>query len=508
MTRPFPPNPSLSFDRKQAKSLLDSLRKSDPDALRRFVESHPDFANAPDPGKLASEMQLHDAQLVVAREYGLPSWRALVEKIVNIEIADFKHAVRQGDVNETRRLLGASPDLVEHINNPMFDFGGRAINQASANPAMVDVLLEFGADINLRSDWDKGPYSILDNCDEKAARHYIARGAKLTAHAAARLGWIDELRTIIDADANVVHERGGDGQQPLHFAKTIEIADLLLDRGAEIDARCLDHHSTPAQYAIDDRLEICRHLLARGAAPDIFLAARLGDNVLAERLIDGDASCLGARINADGYQPVPPFNIYCWKLGWYLSPHEVALKFNQPTTYELLWNRSPQKIRWMVACSRGDIATAKQILSQVPDLSRHLSCDEQSLLPKSMFHGRVDSVKLMLSLGFDPSAAGADGATLLHFASWHGDAQIVAVLLRDYRERIDVNAVDKEHHATPLGWTAHGSRFSFRKDQGDYPAVAKLLVDGGAKLNRSGPPTETQRETDERLQELLARTKP
>jgi len=43
---------------------------------------------------------------------------------------------------------------------------------------------------------------------------------------------------------------GGPGQQPLHEAKTVAIAEFLLDRGAGVDVRCIDHQSTPAQYAL------------------------------------------------------------------------------------------------------------------------------------------------------------------------------------------------------------------------------------------------------------------
>src|SRR4051812_19547416 len=153
---------------------------------------------------------------------------------------------------------------------------------------MLDVLLSFGADLTLKSDWENGPYSVLDSSDETATRFLMTRGATLTANAAARLGWFDELKQIVDADAAAVHHRGGDGQQPLHQAKTAAIADYLLDHGAGIDVRCIDHRSTPAQYALGDRPEVTRRLLVRGATPDIFMAARLGDVRLAEQLIDAD----------------------------------------------------------------------------------------------------------------------------------------------------------------------------------------------------------------------------
>ena len=162
------------------------------------------------------------------------------------------------------------------------------------------MLIDAGADVNMKSDWENGPYTVLDHADEGTARFLLARGAKLTPNVAARLGWFDELRSLVDADAALVHARGGDGQQPLHEAKTVAIADFLLDRGADVNVRCIDHKSTPAQYALVDRPDVCRRLLERGATPDIFMAARLGDVALATRLLDADPSCIAARINEPG----------------------------------------------------------------------------------------------------------------------------------------------------------------------------------------------------------------
>ena len=41
-----------------------------------------------------------------------------------------------------------------------------------------------------------------------------------------------ELRALIKADPALVNAKGGDGKRPLHYARTIEIARFLLDRGA------------------------------------------------------------------------------------------------------------------------------------------------------------------------------------------------------------------------------------------------------------------------------------
>src|SRR4030095_5366330 len=95
-----------------------------------------------------------------------------------------------------------------------------------------------------------------------------------------RLGMIEKLRELISADPALVHARGGDGQTPLHFASTVEIAGLLLDHGAAIDARAVDHQSTSAQYMARDRQDIARYLIQRGCGTDILMAAALGDSQL------------------------------------------------------------------------------------------------------------------------------------------------------------------------------------------------------------------------------------
>ena len=276
----------------------------------------------------------------MAREGGFESWPKLVADLQERDVKAFCDAVRGGDLPGTQQLL-ASPHVRKRINDPMFAFGQRAAHIAAKNAAMLRTLIAAGADVNMKSDWENGPYTVLDNTNEDTARFLLAHGATLTPNVAARLGWLDELRTLVNADGALVHARGGDGQQPLHEAKTVAIADFLLDHGAGVDVRCIDHKSTPAQYALVDRPDVCRRLLERGATPDIFMAARLGDIALATRLLDTDPACVAARINEPGYPPVPPFNIYCWSIGFGMSPHDVALKFDHRDVHDLLVRPKP-----------------------------------------------------------------------------------------------------------------------------------------------------------------------
>jgi ankyrin repeat protein len=280
-----------------------------------------------------------------------------------------------------------------------------------------------------------------------------------------------------------VHARGGDGQQPLHEAATVATADYLLDHGAGIDVRCIDHHSTPAQYALVDRPDVCRRLLERGAAPDIFMAARLGDLPLATRLVDADPSCVAARVNQPGYPPVPPFNIYCWTIGFGTSPHQVASTFEHYDVRELLAGRSPARVRFANAILAADEPAAQAVLVEDPTLLASLTREEHGHLAQAIFHERFDAAELMLRLGFDPAAPGVDGGTALHAACWVGSVRMVERLLAHGGVALD--ARDPTHQSTLLGWAAFGS--VHRRAKGaDYPTVADRLVAAGADVTAVG----------------------
>jgi ankyrin repeat protein len=300
---------------------------------------------------------------------------------------------------------------------------------------------------------------------------------------AARLGWLDEVQRLVTADPALVQTRGGDGQQPLHEAKTVAIADFLLDHGADADTRCIDHKSTPAQYALVDRPDVCRRLLERGATPDIYMAARLGDVALATRLLDADPAAAAARIHEPGYAPVPPLHIYCWTLGFGLSPHDVALKFGHTDVQELLVARSPARVTFINAVTAADERAAQALLDANPSLLSSLTRADHGRLAQAIFHGRHRAAELMLRLGFDETAPGQDGGTALHAACWLGNLRMVEILLE--RGRVPIEARDPTHLSTPLGWAAHGS-VHCRARGADYPAVVDRLVAAGADINAPG----------------------
>ncbi len=466
---------NLEQQHKLAKDLLGRAKDGDPDALARLRAVRPD-AGATRP------VQLADAQLAIARETGFDSWPKLVEHLQQRDIRRFREAVSHDDVLAVGRLLEL-PHVKEQLNAPIFPFGQRAAHVAAKHVPMLEVLIAAGADLELRSEWRNGPYTVLDNTTEETARFLLSRGANLTPNVAARLGWIDDLQQLLAADPALVNARGGDVQQPLHEAATVAIADMLLDRGADVNARCIDHASTAAQYALAERPAICRRLLERGAHADIFMPARLGDVALAMRVLAADPHAVAARINEPGYAPVPPLHIYCWTFGFGLSPHDVALKFGHRDVHDLLDSQSPAHVRFINTVLAVDEAGARAFIDRDPSMLTGLRRADHSRLAHAIFDGRREAAHLMLRLGFDETVGGVDGGTALHAASWMGDVELVEKILE--RGRVPIESRDPVHLSTPLGWAAFGSVHR-RAPGGDYSAVIDRLVAAGADLNAPG----------------------
>src|SRR5262245_29806179 len=90
---------------------------------------------------------------------------------------DFKDAVRQCDAVRLRAVLAAHPELRADINRPDFEAAAPAIVFCRRDRAMVDVLLECGADINARSQFWGRAVGVLDDNTPEMHAYLIQRGA-------------------------------------------------------------------------------------------------------------------------------------------------------------------------------------------------------------------------------------------------------------------------------------------------------------------------------------------
>lgn len=495
-SRSLPARPDLAQQKKQSKELLRAFLVGDIEARTRVRAVLPDKVH----------IALADAQFVLAREHGFANWAALKQFIdERVEashppIERLHDAFRRHDANALRRIFETHSELRARINEPVFDFNSPAIVCYADDRAIVDLLLDFGADPNQRSTWWAGGFHALHSATGGAAERLIAAGAIPDACAAAHLDRPELLTQMIAADPSRVHERGGDGQTPLHFARSRAVIDLLLAAGADINARDIDHRATAAEWMLDrargaGRYEFARYLVERGAHADIFLAAALGLTDRVRAMLANNPELLELKTGQGSYAPQPPssYHIYFWTIGESRSPLDVASQFEQQETLDAMLAFATPLQRLRHACGRGDEAAARALVLEYPKIIESMPRQDHRAISDAAWSGDERAVALMLALGFDPRSPGHGSGTALHCAAWRGFPGTVAALLR-HRDAFALVAIKDSHYgATPLGWCCHGSLHG--DSSRDHAEVARLLLDAGARpgadTEESSPSVET-----------------
>jgi ankyrin repeat protein len=485
--RTLPSRPDLEQQRKLAKELLHAFRAGEAEAIARMRAELPD----------KTEYSLADAQFVLAREYGFSNWRELKNHIITnaadqrSPIERFKRAIDHGDSKSVRALLEEYEEVRSSLDAPIFGFGSTALLASLQQVDVIDVLLEFGADPNRRSGWWAGGFHALHSAQGIVAEHLIAAGAVPDACGAANLDRPDLLAALLADDPTRVHERGGDGKTPLHFARSRRVVDLLLDAGADPDARDIDHRSTPAQWMLGDdpdsaRLEVAKYLVDRGASVDIFLAAALGLTKRAHTMLEARPSLLQLRTSQGEYAEKPPssYHVYQWTIGPNLSPLQVAAKFGQNETLAVMERFAAPEERLLLACHQADGDAARAIVATHPGIIEELGPIDRRALTDEAWAANAPAVELMLELGFDPSVpsvSGPTGGNALHCAAWKGAVACVAALLRRPAGRALLEVREPVYGGTPLSWCSHGSANSGRHGA-DHAEVARMLIAAGARV--------------------------
>lgn len=116
--RALPDRPNLEHVRKEAKSLLRQLKSANRAALERAAAVHAHLRT-----KEATRVQLADAQLVIAREYGFSSWPRLVHYFRDVERQ--QHANRQFHGGRNQVEAAARGLIAQHARQG--SWAGRAL---------------------------------------------------------------------------------------------------------------------------------------------------------------------------------------------------------------------------------------------------------------------------------------------------------------------------------------------------------------------------------------------
>ena len=467
---------------RAAEDLLQDFRVGATDAIDRVHRQLPQVRHVPPDALPDFPLTLIQAQTVIVREYGMKSWGdlrlaiKLRQRDFGEMLEQFKQLVYAGDAANLDDLLSKNSQLRDTLDDPHFDFGSTALIIAKHNLAVVDVLLKHGADINAKSQWWAGDFHVLEVTRDDVARALVDRGADITVHAAAEQGWIDWLQRAYTGDPTIVRQRGGDGKTPLHYASDPAVIDWLIERGADLETRDFDHQGTPLQWMIaEHKYDAARELVKRGAQSDIFAAVVLGDVTLVKSALIAHPHAIRARVNQAGYELTPTADgaheyVYAFS-GAGLSPHQIALLYGHDEILAFLLEHSPPELQLLAYCAAGDVDEAERVAAENPGLVAGLSDADQRQFLHAACTGQVEIVNLMAALGFDLHVQDDDALAPLHWAAFHGYADVIAILLDvDDQPPLDwLNAFG----GTPLTTCLYGSRHSWR-DDGDHAASLEI----------------------------------
>ncbi len=481
----LPPRPNLEQLKRQAKELLQ-------------------VGKAP---------ALHDAQTMIAREYGFPSWNALRDHVeaVTLEfdaaLNEFLEAATDGRPDRAERMLALYPKIrAANLHTALVLGDASAVDarlerdpslgtkpggprgwepihyvcytalgaRASGLAAIARRLFSLGVDPNTRFPWLHhnvrrpilwGASRVAQSLPLVAA--LLDAGADpndgVTLPLAASAGDIPVLEALRAHGANVDQPWATDGATSLYailnWSRTPEGAMWLLERGADPNAVFAENGETP-----------------------LHVVARAWDVPLAEAMVARGADI--ERKRADGR-----------------TPYAVAeLNGNRAVADWLLAHGATPELsevdRLVAACSRGDRAAADALLARNPGLRNEITDDHYIAFHQAAERGDVRALETMLSCGFDPNRPDAGiGKTALHSAAMEGWPDAVRILLA---HGASVHARDREFKGQPLIWAAEGSRTEHREGR-DFAAVGKLLLDAGSPVK-----WETGAEPAEGLLEIVA----
>jgi ankyrin repeat protein len=523
----LPAQPNLEQLKKQAKSLAHGARANNRVELERF-RVLPAFASKSIEELSAVGLALHDAQSVIAREYGFKSWKELREHVeerslsFTAAVEEFVRCATGGAPARALRLLALHPGIAHASLYTELVLGDA--------PA-VDVRLSKQPELVKQPGGPQSWEPLLYVCHtylhqgvpERAtglvatAGTLLARGANPNAQY--HFQWHRELpRTALWAAlcaaghlplAEVLLEAGADPTDGVSMHITsgggnIAALDLLYRFGANVNG--IPGGVPPLRYSMSwapGRLSDAaglRWLLDHGADVNLswgelnesplHIAAQRWDVAMVELLVQLGADIHGRR--ADGR-----------------TAHTLAeLQGNREVAAWLLAHGATDELapleRFVAACAQGDRNRAEGLLQERPQLRAQIQKEHHLTLHIPAERGDVAVLETMLACGFDPNVKDGEGVTALHRAARAGRVGVVRVLLS---HGALVDALDGFVCGTPLLWAADGWRQG--QPEGavdsnvDYLGVARQLIAAGSPLEWQAPQNAPHPEaSQEQLMEL------
>lgn len=427
-------------------------------------------------------MAVNDSVIDIARDRGYAEMEKLLE--ANLTTAHgaspkgegVAAAIRERNLAKVRRLLDASPELLQAGDG----HGNQPIHWAVMTRQLdiIDELLARGADINARRfdgarpiqltngdynyrGWRDVPKGIATT-PEDALAHLRARGAYCDICTAASIGDLERVRELLVQDpslANRVSEYVtyylGSGA-PLKNAAArghIEIVKLLLERGA--DPNLPEEGIAPNGHALysavsNGHFDVAKLLLEHGAYPSP--AVESSADALSIAILNSDQKMIDLLASHGAAREVH-------LLAHYGDVQTAAAVFaaNPPLADD------PEALA--TAAAQGHEAFVRLMLRYQPDLANRVSGDAKTR----------ELSELLFEHGADPNHTDWLCITPLHEFARKGDLA-KATLFIDHGA--DLHARDEDICSTPLGWAAKFGTTS----------MVELLLSRGAEPNLPDDP--------------------
>ena len=523
-SQPLPERANLEQLKKQAKSLLHAAQAKDPAALQRF-HALPALSRLSPAELSAANLALHDAQSVIAREYGFKSWNELREHVEERSLSvaaaadEFVRCATGSARARALRLLERFP-AIAHASL----YTELVLGDSEGVEARLQKHPEAATQAGGVQNWEPLLY-ICHTClhrdaPERAAglvaiaRGLLARGANPNAEY--HWDWHPELpRTalwgaLVAGDhfplAEVLLESGAnptDGVS-MHIAAgsgNVPALELLHRFGVNVNG--IPGGVPPLRYILSwaantpERSGGVHWLLDHGADANLswgqlddaplHIAAERWDVPMVEQLVQHGADI--HRRRADGR-----------------TAHSIAaLHGNEAVAAWLLAHGAQDELslleQFVAACARGDRERAGEMLKAQPDLRGALRAEHHLLMHVPAERGDAAVLETMLASGFDPNVKDHDGVTALHRAAMSGSLDAARLLLA---YGASVNEPDGMFSGTPLLWASHGWKNHPHQNGKDYIGVARQLIAAGSSLEWIPPKKAPDPESaQEELSELV-----
>jgi ankyrin repeat protein len=448
--RALPAQPNLEHLKNEAKQHLRALRGQDP------------------------RVQLTEAQLAIARDYGFGSWRALKTHVDEVTRKRVFAAARAGDFETVRRAFegGFDPSCTDDDGRTIHQIGKAGDNQAiellardfqarrdrpAAVEQTVDVILDAA---------EKGRAEELGRLLDAHIDLIDARGGtfwgRTALHLAAWRNRTDCVRLLLDRGADVRIRDYGDNAYALHFAADaaeLDIITLLVEAGSDVVGEGDDHQVGVLGWATcfaRVREDVAAYLLAHGARLNLWSAIALDRESDVRGFIARDPSLLGARMSRNEHRRTPL--------------HHAAAK-DRPRMVRLLPDLGADP-NASDAIGATPLTTASHEHADPAIVTLLLASGARLDFRSTLYLGRYQAAETMVK--DDPARIGPDGADTiaLHLSVSKKNTDAVCRLLA---HGVDVNAKrnlwDCNH--TALHMTAESGAFG----------MARMLLDAGADPN-------------------------